>query len=338
VVGISQQFKGVTTDMAILGSHGLSVHSPFTDAFDMTFPLERAHDVEALLRPHLLDVGASVEFPGCWRVPRLVQSLSGPPVASGGQRDTPTVRTKALPSVFSLGVSGGACASFRLLGIWNNLLADLWTIEHRVTRLHATADSPLSGPASIAAVVAAGRAGGLHLSRKALNPRHVKRYDELDARGECAGGVYLGNPKAEVRGLVYCKRNETESRGLPDPGPLTRTEIRLSIDGITLRDVSDPSAIFWHYAREILAPPPGVPDWIAGDTGFLIEPREERSLWDRLRLKVETWHDLLELGLLADQAGPYGRVGLLKLIASTLGVTIPVPAGAYWTPRAGVTS
>lgn len=324
--------------MAILGPHGLSVHSPFTDAFDMTFPLERAHDVETLLRPHLLDVGASADFPGCWRVPRLVQSLSGPPVASGGKRDTPTVRTKSLPSVFSLGVSGGACSSFRVLGIWNSLLADLWTIPHHVTRLHATADAPLSGPASIAAVVSAGRAGGLHLSRKALNPRHVKRYDELDVRGECAGGVYLGNPKAEVRGLVYCKRNETEVRGLPDPGPLTRTEIRLSIDGITLRDVSNPSAIFWHYARELLAPPPGAEDWTAGDTGFLVEPREERSIWDRLRLKVETWHDLLELGLMADQAGPYGRVGLLKLIASTLGVVIPVPDGAHWKPRAGVPS
>lgn len=320
--------------MAILGPHGLAVHAPFTDAVDMTFPKERARDVEDLLRPHLFAVGASAEFPGCWRVPRLITSDLGVPVVSGGKRDTPTVRTSSFGPVYRLGISGGACATFRLLGLWSALLADLWTVPHRVTRLHATADVPISGPAGIAAVTAAARSGGFRLGRKALDPRHVKRYEELDARGELAGGVYLGNPKADIRGLVYCKRNETELRGLPDPGPLLRTELRLAIDGITLRDVADPSALFWHYARELLDPPPGAPAWSAGDTGFLIEPREERTVWDRICSKVDQWQDLIELGLLADQMGPYGRVGLLRRIAGVLGVK--VPEGAYWKPAARV--
>lgn len=305
--------------MAILGPHGLSVHAPFTDSVDLTFPLHRADDVEALLRPYLVEAHATAEFPGTWRLPRLVRSTLGL-VSQAGKRDLPTVRLKRTYSVLCLGISGGSCETLRLLGLWERLLADLWTIEHRVTRLHATVDLPLDGPESIAAVLARSRAGGFHLGRKALNPRHTKRYDELDARGHTAGGVYLGNPKAEIRCLVYCKRNEMELNGLEDPGPLTRVEFRLSVDGITLRDVAAPGTIFWHYARDLLAAPPGVEAWGAGDTGFMLEPRQERNLWDVICRRVDDWEDLRQIGLLADGLGPYGRRGLLKRIAMVLGV------------------
>lgn len=305
--------------MAILGSHGLSVHSPFTDSVDMTFPLHRADDVESLLRPYLVEAFGSSEAPGLWRLPRLVRGPLGL-TTQVTKRDLPTVRLKRTYSVLCLGISGGSCETLRLLGLWERLLADLWTVEHRVTRLHATVDLPADGPASIDAVVDRSRAGGFHLGRKALNPRHSKRYDELDARGFRAGGVYLGNPKAEIRCLVYCKRNEMELHGLPDPGPLTRVEFRLSVDGITLRDVAAPGPIFWHYARDLLAAPPGVEPWGAGDTGFMLERRQERNLWDVICQRVEDWEDLRQLGLLADGLGPYGRRGLLKRIALVLGV------------------
>lgn len=319
--------------MAILGPHGIAAHSVFTDALKLTFPVDRRDDVEAILRPFLIEAGATVDTPGLWRVPRL-ESVDGRVVSTSDKRKVPTVLVKARGQVLCVGFSGGTCQTLRLLGIFNQILAEFFHLPHRVTGIHATADALLDGPSSLDLVWTALKAGIVRLGRKTIAPGQGKNTRQVDARGNESGGVNLGSYDADVAALVYCKRAEMERHGLPDPGPKLRIELRLSVDGLTLRDAADPSALFWNYCGSLLTPPLDAPVWSAGDCGFMLEPRQERTIWERLSRRVEDWHDLQELALLSDGMGPYGRTGLAKLICRAIGVVLP--DGAYWRAPARV--
>src|SRR5450830_1701966 len=64
----------------------------------------------------------------------------------------------------------------------------------------------------------------------------------------CRASMRLMSPLEPcIWARVYDKREERVSRGFADPGPLVRVELVVSGVGATLRDVSDPSALFYHY-------------------------------------------------------------------------------------------
>ena len=315
----------------ILGPHGLSVHSPFTDQLGLTFPADYAAEVDDVLRPYLVEACGSLEVEGLWRLPRLQRRGDGVPFMVRSRRVDPTVKLWRRGGVYCVGMSGGSCETFRVGGMWEHVLCDLGQFAHRVTRIDASVDLPIDGPGAVARVLEVAYLGGVRLGRKAVRSTDVREYRKRDARGALAGTAYLGAKNADIRGKVYCKRAEMEDNGLEDPGPLTRIEMSLSVDGITLRDAAQPGALFWHYVGDLLSQPDGVSAWSAGDTGFMLDPRQERDYWRILKRRVEEWVELQELRLLSLKLGEYGPRVLLGLIARALGFD-DLPA-SYALPR-----
>jgi hypothetical protein len=116
--------------------------------------------------------------------------------------------------------------------------------------------------------------------------------------------------------VVYDKREERISRGLPDIGNLLRYELRLRNQaGITLRDCAEPSGVFWHYASpDFLQAPPDVSPWLPFGSGFTPTAAEPVLPAVRLQRRVE---DSAEVGALLDLArkvGPRGFAFLVSLL------------------------
>lgn len=294
---------------------------PFCDWLDLTFPKNYSDELDDVLRPHFLGVGGVLECPGQWRIPRLVNR--GPSVGLVAAPGAGCVaKLSTFGSVYRVSLSGGVPSTLRAAEAFGGLLADLSPFPHRVTRLDCTVDLPIPGPSSCAAVLAAGRAGGLSLGRKALPPATVHFYDSLDARGAVTGSVYLGPKTARIRGVVYDKRHHLEGLGFGDVGALTRVELRVRDVGATLRDACLPDAVFWNYASALVAPPANAPSWTAGGEGFDLPEAAPPDYWRILQRRVDDWTPhLLELAALADKLGPYGRRVLYGLLGKAMGLT-----------------
>lgn len=267
--------------------------SPFCDYLTVTAAEEFWLALRAAVVPELDAAGLSLE------------SDSGSValwVAPGGLG---VVRAERKRGVRVLSASGGVCGLLRGCGRWLAYLGAIATVPHRVTRLDATVDLPVDAPAVIEAVAALGRSGAVSLTRKAVRPRDVltllgQRWDGL-----LSGTVYLGARQADVRLTVYDKRQERVERALlGDPGPLTRYELKLrSGTGVTLRDASDPAAVFWHYMPAgVLAPPSPAPVWAPAAVGYVLERSPALSPAERLYRRLQ---DSAEFAALVALAGEF---------------------------------
>lgn len=305
--------------MSILSLAGVTANAPFCDALDVTFPRDHADEVDAALRPFLLEAGADAVMPGLWRVPRPMKNFDEALLA--GVQKIPVVKMERFGQVYRVSFSGGSVDNFRSRGVWAELLSSVWAIPHRVTRLDATIDARgESAPVLLAQLASQARVAPVKLGRKGVETGHVESMMSLDARGEMTGTVYLGKRGREIRAKGYDKRHQLETLGAVDPGPWFRFELTLRGVGATFRDAVDPSALFWNYGRGVIVPPADAPDWSTGDTGFALPPPAERDYWKILQARVESWQGLQEMALLADKLGVYGRKMLLGLIGRAIGV------------------
>jgi hypothetical protein len=276
----------------------------FCDFLGVTVPaedwealrLDIVHDLDAIGMGVAVDDGQSV----LWR----------------DASSTGTVKAQRRGRVWALGCSGAACAGLRVVGRFNSFLAAIGTRPHRVTRIDATVDVQEDAAPVVAEITRAGRAGELSLTRKAVQGRDVLSYTGLRADGAVSGSVYVGPRRADVRMVVYDKQHERLSRRLPDCGPLTRYELRLRTrTGITLRDASDPTAVFWHYAGDHFLPRPShVPDWNPHGSGYTLERVAPLLPYQRLKRRVEASVDLASLIALAESCGPRGVDFLVSCI------------------------
>lgn len=292
----------------------------FCDFVGVTFDRSSWPDVRQAIEPCLESIGAQVEMDDegatLWR--------------SG---ETGTVKAKRYGTVMSLGASGAACAVLRFANVFGNYLAAIASTPHNVTRLDASLDVVEDTPAIIDSLVAKSvSAEGLALTRKRVHPRDVtrlvaRRHDGLDT-----GTCYIGSRKAEVRACVYDKQEERLVRGLPDIGPLTRYELRLKSGvGVTLRDVIEPTNVFWNFMSPgVLPSPADVQPWVSNALGFQVDWPELPLPAERLRRRVQASADAMALVRLADEVGPYGFAFLVgelrKLQASPAGVQGLAPA------------
>lgn len=244
------------------------IGEPFCDFLNVTTPSD--YGAEATRR--VLPIVESLGFiEGCGEgVYRLLGKDSKP---CGSFK----VKNRGKVAVFS--ASGGVLSCLRSVGLLDAFLTEFAVLPHRVSMLHATLDYlDIDPPGRIRAVDAAGHAGDLALSRKRLLPKHVSSLLSANSAGDKTGTVYLGNrANADVWAKVYDKQHERLSRGFADPGPLVRVEVAVQSDmGATLKDASDPAALFFHFAgRSLVQQPPGFAGWVAGGEGYVLAPRVE---------------------------------------------------------------
>jgi hypothetical protein len=282
----------------------------FADAVQVTFDRADWRAMRLLLLPLLDDMGCEtrVDCPadeaGLWRSP------------SGG-----SLKAERFGSVVALGASGQFLAMLRASGFLHTYLATLSTVPHKVTRLDATMDLEIDAPPVLHRLVKRARsADGVSLTRKRVPAAHVTTLLSPRLDGRLSGTAYMGSKTAPVRLCVYDKQKERVDAGVLDAPPCLRYELRLRNGLATLRDASDPTAIFWHHMRGVLRVPAGVPAWSPALDVF----SPERVVPDpayRLRRRVAHSPDLAALVKLADSL-PGGRAALYREI----GYAYPVHA------------
>ena len=229
-----------------------------------------------------------------------------------------------------ISASGGVCAHLRCAGLWDEYLHILATSPHKVTRVDASADLALDGADAIALYQARFPDGSTALTRKALKIDYITA---VRPDGRYTGTMSIGyGSAARFTAKVYDKAWEAHCNRQETLPPTTRFEVTACKDaGATLRDASEPAALFWHIAAPaLLNRPEGAPMW-EPNTDYHPQTRpHEFNTADTLRRRVEYSAELGALGLLADDLGVEGRRYLLSLIEARLrapkGSPLAIPA------------
>ena len=226
--------------------------------------------------------------------------------------------------------SGAACAALREQGTWPDVLSELSSVPHRVTRVDAALDLAIDGADMVDLMRQRYPSGQVNLSRKAVATSVVLAIRPSDGRE--TGTWYAGrHTKARFTARVYDKAWEAlQKRGESLP-PRTRVEVTASggDSGATLRDAAEPAALFWHLASPaILDAPEGAPVWTPNrDLGWVAptKPFDPAAL---LKRRVGSLAMLDALALVADELGPHGRDYLLSLLEKRLQASAGLPAAS----------
>lgn len=289
--------------MSIIDSFQVSavVRDPFTDWLTVTFP----RDFDAAVRD-----GVESILGLCGAVTASADKslyVVGRLVADGKLDRFGSVKLESKgQGFFLLSTSGGVLERMRDCGVFLDYLALLGSFPHRVTRLHATCDYLVLSPgAVIREVKDLASAGQVQLSRKALPASQCLFILAPGADGQDTGTVYLGEQKkSDITAKIYDKQRERLSKGLRDPGSIVRVELSLGSEvGATLRDVADPSGVYYHYAgRMLVQRPHGLPEWSANAEGFTLPPRRVVTPLERMQRLLEESYELRQLVDLACEA------------------------------------
>lgn len=293
----------------------MTTETVFCDDLRVTVPETEWPDTEGDLRAVLDMLGAQTEFKAHDR--------------SGWRLEDGTARSQKCGRVWSFSASGKLLAGLRAAQLLGQFLGALAGRPHRVTGIHCTLDRKEPTPPVISRLLEAAESeSGLRVSRKAVSPQAIQRYIGRNAAGVDTGSIYLGRKNAEVRAVVYDKRQEILDRGGADLGhDLTRYELRLrSQVGATLGDALHPAPLFWHYmAPDILPAPEGVRPWVSNAMGYELPAPERRSPVERLQSRVYASDDLAEILRLAAQV-PDGFALLVSMLRARAAVSSPVVA------------
>lgn len=225
--------------------------------------------------------------------------------------------------------SGAACAALREQGTWSDMLSELSSVPHRVTRVDAALDLSIDGADMVDLMRQRYPSGQVNLSRKAVATSLVLA---VRPDGRETGTWYAGrHTKARFTARVYDKAWQLLQKFGEIIPPRTRVEVTASggDSGATLRDAADPAALFWHLASPaILDAPEGAPVWTPNrDLGWVApaKPFDPAAL---LKRRVESFAMLDALALVADELGPNGRDYLLSLLEKRLQASAGLPAAS----------
>lgn len=293
----------------------MTTDAVFCDDLRVTVPEADWHAAESDLRAVLDVLGAQTEFKAHDR--------------TGWRLDDGTARSQKCGRVWSFSASGKLLAGLRAAKLLGEFVSAFAGRPHRVTGIHCTLDRKESTPPVIERLLRAAESEqGLRISRKAVSPQAIQRHVVRNAAGVDTGTAYFGKRFAEVRAVVYDKRQELIDKGNPDIGhDLTRYELRLrSQVGATLGDALHPAPLFWHYmAPDVLASPDGVPEWRPNAMGYELEPPRVHSLAERLQSRVYASDDLADILRLAHQV-PGGFDVLVSMLRARFVTAAPVVA------------
>lgn len=196
-----------------------------------------------------------------------------------------------------LSINGKACAELRLFKRFNEALGIIGSVPHKVTQLHSKVDYRTKSTPKVLnrldKLVKSGLLFGLDYQKCQTMP--VMRPDRL-----ISNNLYAPKIQAEKQIVYYDKTLERHQKGfLPEwnTGSMDENlsvELRLSgrvtRRGLSLRDASEPSAMFWHYMVDcpIIGKyrPNSVPDWssIGSEYSYDVKKRsDDEKLTDLLR-------------------------------------------------------
>lgn len=287
----------------------LRASEPFCDFLSVSFPLGDAGAVPSIIdRVHDLvrPLGWTERGANVWEV----GAYSG------------TMKLFERGGVCVLSFSGAVLRAVRE----GQLLQDLCMLvngeKHRVTRLDASCDFLEDGPPAIAQLYRRVRYAGVQIGGKVVRDRDMTVYFSAAADGRRTGTLYLGGPRAEIRGCVYDKRHERLQKGFSDPGPLLRVEVRMrSQVGCSVFDALSPERVFYHYAApDLCVPPAPVRSWGPYGAGFTVERCQSKyTAAQRLQWLIEDSDIVRQMLRLASQIGPHGEKFLIRQLRTRWG-------------------
>jgi hypothetical protein len=275
----------------------------FADRMQVTMDRMAYRGMRDLLSPILNSLGASV----CYDRPESEEGLWK--IEGGG-----TFKAAPYGQVVGLGASGQFLSALRAGGTLGEWLHTLGTEPHKVTVLDATQDYPEDAPPVVQALYKrATTSPGIQLSRKRVRLTDVSKMFSQREDGRESGTVYVGSRQANTRLKVYDKQHERFYHGV-DASPGVRFELTLKAGNLTLADVYNPTAVYWHYMSDVLPVPEGVTPWVAGAMGYNLPRRPVLSDLDQLRRRLMYSADIAAVVKLADRL-PGGRATLLGELA-----------------------
>jgi Replication initiation factor. len=241
-----------------------AVGVPFCDYLGLTFPRAEVGDAAPPIVETILLLLAEL---GCQLTSEGVYELG----AYSGK-----VYSKRRGAVWMFSISGAAMRSIREAGLLKEMVMLIHDVPHRVTRLDASCDYATDAPQFLAGLHRRLRKGSIVMGKKVVRDSDMTAYICKNERGYRTGTIYLGSPKAEVRGCIYDKQFERVSKGFSDPGEMLRIEIRLrSQVGCSVFDAVSPERLYYHYAAPDLCElPESVRPWEANGQGFEVQHNE----------------------------------------------------------------
>jgi hypothetical protein len=213
--------------------------------------------------------------------------------------------------------SGSMLAALRGADLLAEYVAAVASVTtYNVTHLDLARDEVCDQPAVLAHRYSLLRIAGVKLSRKAVQPERINCLFSRGPDGRDTGSIMIQHrATSRVSAIIYDRQHDARKKGKPDPGPVVRTELRLGVPGMTLRDVLEPAPLFYAYAAPGLLPrPPDVPAWSPFAEGGFRVTRATLDPIDRLRRQVERSTDLEALFRTVDQLPGEGIDTLVRLV------------------------
>lgn len=213
-----------------------------------------------------------------------------------------------------LSLSGASLGVFRHYGLFGDLLRSVSLHPHKVTRLDAAYDLAVDAAPIVMKLWDFYHSGGVKLN--IWNTVKAQAYFNTRFDDVLTGTFYAGNRRVnKITARVYDKQSETFERTKCDIGSRIRYELTVKTDQVNLRDVSDPTAVFWHYmSPALLKAPSDAPPWSPGNP-FVWEGEKipALSVEDRLYKVVYGVGDLnAAMAICGDSAAMFDL--LLKLV------------------------
>lgn len=174
------------------------------------------------------------------------------------------IRSKRFHKV---GCSGSALSEIRYRCKLDYFLSCIGSVPHSITRLDVALDFNVDGADIFSAYEKRYSKPSRYpkLTRKTVTPTYISSLRPSDGRR--TGTVNVGGYKnTKVSARIYDKQHQMLEKFGEEIPPTTRFELTVRKDmSPSLRDVSEPTAIFWHYmGRSVLKAPKGVPSWEVG--------------------------------------------------------------------------
>lgn len=224
------------------------------------------------------------------------------------------IRSKRFHKV---GCSGAALSEIRYRCKLDYFLSCIGSVPHSITRLDVALDFNVDGADIFSAYEKRYSKPSRYpkLTRKTVTPTYISSLRPSDGRR--TGTVNVGGYKnTKVSARIYDKQHQMLEKFGEEIPPTTRFELTVRKDmSPSLRDVSEPTAIFWHYmGRSVLKAPKGIPSWEAGWGGEWSMVVEKPLVYEVVKAKIESNPELLRIFELADSMSGDGREIALNMI------------------------